>query len=82
MCTGFDSGLQFSNCISGPGKSYVGTPSPQGPFASNSTFAGYASGAGPGSATVGKNYTVTIVAVFVDGTSYNETSSVQAVKAD
>lgn len=70
MCTGIESGLWFSNCPA--------SVSPLGAFASNATFAGYASGAGPGSATPGKSYTVTVKVVFTDGSSATETFLVEA----
>jgi len=81
MCTGFEPGLGFSNCIaSGPGK-YVFTEPAGGAFAGNSTFTGFATGAGPGSAIVGKSYPITVSAQFADGTNYNETLTVQATSA-
>ncbi len=70
MCTGIESGMSFSNCPA--------TVSPLGAFASNATFTGYASGAGPGSATPGKSYTVTVNAVFTDGSSATDTFLVEA----
>jgi len=78
ICTGFESGLQFSNCIAGPDKVYRGTPDPRAPMPANATFTGYASGVGPGSAKIGQTYTVTIEADFSDGTSVTETHSVMA----
>jgi hypothetical protein len=78
MCTGFESGLQFSNCIAGPDKVLRGTPDPRAPLPANSTFTGYASGVGAGSAKAGQSYPVTIAADFADGTSVTETYSVLA----
>ena len=69
MCTGFSSGLSFSNCPAIPR-----TPD----FPVNATFSGFASGAGPGSAKPGNSYPVKIMAVFADGTTVTETSTVQA----
>jgi hypothetical protein len=69
MCTGFSSGLSFSNCPATPR-----TPD----FAVNATFSGFAAGAGAGSAKPGNSYAVKIMAVFADGTTVTETSTVQA----
>jgi hypothetical protein len=75
MCTGvFKGGLSFANCPASVDPVTV-------PFPANSTFTGYTSGAGAGSATIGNSYTVIISAVFADGTSVNDTISVQAVSA-
>lgn len=75
MCTGvFKAGLSFANCPASV------DPVTQ-PFPANSTFTGYTSGAGAGSATIGKSYAVIISTVFADGTSVNDTISVQAVSA-
>jgi hypothetical protein len=82
LCTGFNHGLQFGNCAPGSGKTYVGTTPPGGDFPANETFTGYSSGAGPGSATVGTSYTLTVTTNFADGTSGNQTFSVQAQSGD
>ena len=80
MCSGSSgTGLGFANCLPGPGKSYVFTPGPAGGFPENSTFAGYDSGTGPGGATAGQSYPLTITVTYVDGTSSKETVSVLAV---
>lgn len=79
LCTGFLGKMQFSNCISGPNKTYLGTPDPNGPFPANATFTGFTSGVGPGSAKAGQTYSVVITASFSDGTSVNQTSTVQAI---
>jgi hypothetical protein len=79
LCTGAGYGLQFANCVPGPGKTYVAGPSiASGNFAANATFTGFATGTGPGSATVGQSYTVTITANWVDKTTTTTTLSVQA----
>lgn len=81
MCSGFYSGLLFSNC-----SSVADAPSSAGPsnkypngFPLNYTFTGYATGLSPGSAIVGQNYTVHITALFVGGATINQTSTVEAV---
>jgi hypothetical protein len=80
LCSGGGGGgLAFSNCLPGSGKSYTFTPAIGGAFPANTTFTGFDSGAGPGSAVAGQSYPLTIVATYVDGTSSNETFSVQAV---
>jgi hypothetical protein len=79
MCSGgTGSALGFGNCLPGSGKSYIFSPAAGG-FPANTTFTGYDSGAGPGSATAGQSYPLSITATYVDGTSTNETLSVQAV---
>ncbi len=78
LCTGAGYGLQFANCVPGPNKGYMAVSGPAGGYAANSTFAGFATGKGPGSAIVGQNYTVTITANYSDGTSAQDTFSVQA----
>lgn len=79
LCTGAGYGLQFANCVPGPGKTYVAGPSiASGNFATNATFTGFATGAGPGSATVGQNYTITVTADWVDKTTTTTTYTVQA----
>jgi hypothetical protein len=81
MCTGFEPGLSFTNCIaSGPGK-YVFTEPTGGSFPGNSTFTGFATGAGPGSAVVGKSYPIRIATQYADGTNDTETITVSAVSA-
>lgn len=78
LCTGVGYGLQFANCVVAPNGGYTAIPtSPQG-FPANTTFTGYATGAGPGSAVAGQNYTVTITTQYADGTSGTYTYSVQA----
>lgn len=78
LCTGVGYGLQFANCVVAPNGGYTAIPtSPQG-FAANTTFTGFATGAGPGSAVVGQNYSVTITAHYTDGTTGNSTYTVQA----
>ena len=80
MCSGSGgSGVGFGNCIPGSGKSYVYSPATGGPFPANTTFTGYASGAGPGSAVVGRSYPLSILATYVDGTTTNSTLLVPAV---
>ncbi len=80
MCSGSGgSGIGFGNCGPGPGKSYVFAPATGGPFPANTTFTGYASGVGPGSAVPGQSYQLSILATYVDGTSSNGTLSVPAV---
>jgi len=84
LCTGFNGGLQFPNCVSGTsnqyvaGNSWAGTQDPGGAFSANATFSGYSTGAGPGSAVVGKTYTVTIAAIYADGTTVTYTIPLQA----
>ena len=70
ICTGLFGGFVFTNCPPSPPSS--------GAFAANETFTGYASGVGEGSATPGKSYPVIIQAVFADGTTANDTITVQA----
>ena len=70
MCTSVLGGFNFGNC---------GLPANSGtPFDANATFTGYTTGAGPGSATAGKSYTVIITATFADGSTANDTVSVTA----
>jgi len=79
LCTGAGYGLQFANCVPGPGKTYVAGPSiASGNFAANATFTGFATGVGPGSAVVGQNYTITITANWVDKSTTVTKLSVQA----
>ena len=70
VCTGIYGSLGFNNCPA--------SEPPNGPYAANATFTGFASGAGAGSATPGQTYTVTIAAIFSDGSAYNDTSTVTA----
>jgi hypothetical protein len=70
MCTSVFGGFSFGNCPA--------TPPNGGSFAANATFAGYATGVGAGSAKPGQSYTVSVYAVFADGTSSNDTISVVA----
>jgi hypothetical protein len=79
MCTGFGgAALGFNNCTPGPNKSYAYTATPGGSFPGNTTFAGIDTGAGPGSATVGRSYPVSITVTYTDGTTTVQTFSVQA----
>jgi hypothetical protein len=81
ICSGFSTGLQFSNCLPGAQKGqYMPSQSPDAPFPLNMTFTGFSSGTGPGSATVGQSYSLTISATYTDGTTANETLSVQAIE--
>jgi hypothetical protein len=73
MCTGLFGGFTFGNCPA--------TAPSSGSFAANATFTGFATGVGAGSATAGKSYTVTIDAVFVDGTTVNDTLTVLATSS-
>ncbi len=70
MCTSVLGGFNFGNCGLPPGS---GTP-----FAANATFTGYTTGAGPGSASPGKSYSVTVTATFADGSTATDTVSVKA----
>ena len=80
MCSGGSTpGLGFGNCLPASGKTYTFSPAAGGSFPANATFTGYDSGAGPGSATVGQNYPLSIKVTYVDGTSSNETVSAPAV---
>jgi hypothetical protein len=80
MCSGGNSGaMGFGSCLPAGGKSYTYSPATQGSFPANTTFTGYDSGRGPGSAVAGKTYPLSIAATYVDGTSSNVTLSVQAV---
>jgi len=80
MCSGGSgTSLGFGNCLPGPAKSYTFSPASGGSFPANTTFTGFDSGRGPGSATAGQSYPLSITATYVDGTSSNETLSVQAV---
>jgi hypothetical protein len=81
ICSGFSSGLQFGNCLAGAQKGqYMPSQSPEAPFPLNSTFTGFSSGTGPGSAVVGQSYSLTISATYADGTTGNETFTVQAIQ--
>jgi hypothetical protein len=81
ICTGFSSGVQFGNCLAGAQKGqYMPSQSPDAPFPLNTTFTGFSSGAGPGSATIGQSYNLTISATYADGTTGNETFSVPAIQ--
>jgi len=80
MCSGGSGGaMGFGSCLPGGGKSYTYQPAAGGSFAANTTFTGFDSGVGPGSAVAGQSYPLSITATYVDGTSSNETLSVQAV---
>jgi hypothetical protein len=61
VCTGAYGGLKFSNCPA--------SPDPSGPLAPNQVMSTYVTGAGPGSATVGNSYNVTVTSKFADGTT-------------
>jgi hypothetical protein len=79
MCSGAGgSGLGFGNCLPGAGKSYIFSPANGGSFPANTTFTGYDSGAGPGSAIAGQSYPLSIIATYTDGTTSSVTLSVQA----
>ena len=69
MCTSVLGGFNFGNCS---------LPSNSNFFPANATFKGYTTGAGPGSATPGKSYSVIITATFADGSIANDTVTVTA----
>ncbi len=73
ICTGVFGGFNFGNCPA--------TPPTSGAFAANANFTGYASGVGPGSATPGKSYPVTLQVVYNDGTALNQTLTVTATSS-
>ena len=73
VCTGGTSDLEFTNCPA----SNLGS----GPLAPGSTILGEASGAGPGSATVGSQYPIHITLTFADGTSSTVNATVTATAA-
>lgn len=80
MCTGGSGGvMSFNSCLPGGGKSYTYSPGATGGFPANTTFTGYDSGGGPGSAIAGQNYPLTITAYYTDNTILNQTISVPAV---
>jgi hypothetical protein len=81
MCSGLFGGLEYANCNGISDSPSVATidPNYQNGFPLNYTFTGYTTGSGAGSAVAGANYTIAITALFVDGSSYNETSTVQAL---
>ncbi len=81
MCSGLFGGLAYANCTGTADSPSSATidPSYQHGFPLNYTFSGYTTGAGAGSAVPGQIYTVAITALFVDGSSFNETTSVQAM---
>lgn len=81
MCSGGNSGaiMGFGSCLPAGGKSWTYSPASEGSFPANTTFTGFDSGAGPGSAVAGHSYALSITASYVDGTSSNETLSAQAV---
>jgi len=71
LCTGALGGFFFGNCS-------PTTYPDSGSFPANATFKGFATGAGPGSAKLGKTYTVTLNVVFADGTTRQDVLSVVA----
>jgi hypothetical protein len=73
ICTGLSGSFSFAFCPA--------TPSSSGAFSAGSTFVGFATGAGPGSATPGKSYPVTIDVVYSDGSTLNDTISVVAASS-
>lgn len=80
MCTGGGtSTMGFGNCLAAPHKSYTASPATGGSFPANATFTGIDSGVGPGSAVPGQSYPLIVVGNFLDGTSSNQTFTVQAV---
>lgn len=80
MCTGGSTGaMGFGSCLPAPHKSYTASPATGGSFPANTTFTGFDSGVGPGSAVAGQSYPLIVVANFLDGTSSNQTFTVQAV---
>lgn len=73
LCTGTGYGLQFANCIPAAHGQYTAIPiSPTG-FAGNSTFSGFATGKGPGSAVAGQSYNITLVVTYNDNSIANQT---------
>ncbi|HXW36790.1 MAG TPA: hypothetical protein VEJ36_02660 [Nitrososphaerales archaeon] len=68
VCSGFQGGIAFRNCPATQG----------GPYPPGTKLVAYASGAGPGSATIGSSYLVTMDASFANGESLNFTSYVTA----
>lgn len=79
LCSGYTTGLGFTNCLPGPGKSYTFTVPSGGSFPADSSFSGFDSGVGPGSAAGGQNYTLSIKAWYTDGTTASENFTVPAV---
>lgn len=79
LCTGATGSLSFSNCLPGSGKSYTYTPPAGGSLPANSSFSGYDSGTGPGSATAGQGYTLNIKAWYGDGSVVSENFTIPAV---
>jgi hypothetical protein len=71
VCSGFLPGVTFKNC-----PAVNGNAIPPG-----TKIESYATGAGPGSATIGDSYNITIDATFSDGQQYNFTSSITAQTA-
>lgn len=79
MCTGGSTGtMGFGNCNPAGGTSYTYQAATGGSFPANTTFSGYDSGIGPGYAVAGQSYPLSVVATFLDGTTSNQTFSVQA----
>jgi hypothetical protein len=68
ICGGDAGGLSFQNCNRPQAATTLGGP----------TILGYATGAGPGSAVVGRSYNVTVNLTLVDGRTSTITSSVIA----
>ncbi|MDG6967234.1 MAG: hypothetical protein JRM86_01720 [Nitrososphaerota archaeon] len=78
LCTGASGSMSFTNCLPGAAKSYTYTPPAGGSLAANSSFSGYDSGAGPGSAIPGQGYTLTIKAWYADNSVVTENFTVSA----
>lgn len=73
ICTGLSGSFSYAFCPA--------TPASSGAFSAGSTFVGFATGAGPGSATPGKSYPVTIDVVYSDGSTLNDTLSAVALSS-
>lgn len=78
ICTGFNGGLQFANCIGGAGGAIIATPDPGGNFNTGHVFNGFATGAGPGSAVGGTTYDFELAATFANQTTTTYTGTVVA----
>lgn len=79
LCSGFGTGLSFANCLPGAGKSYTFTTPSGGSFPAGSSFTGFDTGAGPGSAIGGQSYMLQITTTYTDGTTATENFTVPAI---
>lgn len=77
LCTGQNGGLSSANCGPGPGNPPLeARQDPAGAFQAGTAFSGSDNGKGPSSARIGAYYTVTIMAVYVNGATANMNATV------